>query len=168
MGDFVKDCARGDVGEETVQKLYVDNKLPTSVVDPESPNRQYWDLNTIFNNKSILQEIKTDYMEEKTGNLAIEVSNTKGEPTGIAVTKAVFWVSVLLRRGKTSIWSTSTKKLKDYMNTHSPRIVVGGDHNSAVLHLYKSNIILPAIFSRIDGMNAETLHQYVEQELKNV
>jgi hypothetical protein len=168
MGNFKDDNKRGEVGAVIVRKLYELNEMPTCPVDPESEERKYWDLKTTLKNKTkILQEVKTDYREESTGNLAIEVDD-KGKPSGITSTKAALWVEVLFRCGKPSVWSANTNKLRTFIKTNKPKkIVNAGDNNSAELHIYPCNQILPKIFTRIDNLDKYQLSKYLDRELNN-
>lgn len=52
------------------------------------------EIGAIFNNKKI--EVKTDFMAHETGNIAIEYES-RGKPSGIAVTEADFYAYCLPR-----------------------------------------------------------------------
>lgn len=72
-------------------------------------------------------EVKYDLMVEKTGNIAIEYES-RGKPSGIATTKANFWVYKFL--GRYFLYLTSELKKHLYEDKGYDRKATGGDKGS--------------------------------------
>lgn len=113
-----------------------------------------WDIS--FLNKTA--EVKYDAKAALTGNIAIEIHNTRQDtPSGISATTADYWIIVL---SKNEVWITETYKLVNFISKRSPyRTVRGGDNNS-LMFLYKKESILGKIFTRINDAN---INQYFQR-----
>jgi hypothetical protein len=98
-------------------------------------------------------EVKFDKYEERSGNIAIEFFNTKSnKPSGITATKADLWCHILQKDGSYLIYLTSTVKLKDFIEKNKPfRIIESGGDGNASLLLFKTDIIIPAIFTLLES-----------------
>lgn len=71
--------------------------------------------------------MKYDLKVEETGNIAIEYES-RGKPTGIAITEADYWVYKFL--GQFFIFRTSELKVKLYDEKAFDRKATGGDPGS--------------------------------------
>lgn len=93
-------------------------------------------------------EVKYDILARKTKNLCFEISNKKGEPSGIAKTKAEVVHYIVPRDGGFTLYEFSKDDLLTYMYkpiNHSKdkiRIVSGGDRKSYHMMLVKIDTIL--------------------------
>ena len=108
-------------------------------------------------------EVKYDEMQGKTGNIAIEIYNSKsGKPSGLTATKATLWCHVL----KDSTWITSVEKLKEFCEDTPPFKSFNsvGDGNASIL-LYKTEDILK-IFERIDECHKTQLQSKINSLLR--
>ena len=88
----------------------------------------------IFQNSKI--EVKTERDKwNSTGNIVIEFES-RGHPSGIAVTKSDFWFHNLALNGElimTLVFPVAV--LKRYIADNKPRVVRGGDDNTSKLFL---------------------------------
>ncbi len=153
---FVSDKLKGEKAEDSVAKIlshYWDIHKASDLIK----GRFYdWDLSAVQPGTGcevFTVEVKYDEMQSETGNIAIEIYNTKlGKPSGLSATKADLWCHVL----KGSTWITSVDKLKKFCEEVSPfkSLNLAGDENASIL-LYKTEDILE-IFERIDGQDVKT------------
>ena len=97
-------------------------------------------LALILQDKQI--EVKTERDKWKeTGNIAIEIFNhNKGKPSGLSVTKANYWATILVDDYKiNSIHilpvSDLKERVKDIVKSGKGKIVFGGDFNASELAL---------------------------------
>ncbi|NBV71744.1 MAG: hypothetical protein EBR60_06805 [Burkholderiaceae bacterium] len=88
----------------------------------------------IFQNSKI--EVKTERDKwNSTGNIVIEFES-RGHPSGIAITEADFWFHNLALKGElimTLVFPVPV--LKRYIADNKPRVVRGGDDNTSKLYL---------------------------------
>jgi hypothetical protein len=88
----------------------------------------------IFQSSKI--EVKTERDKwNSTGNIVIEFES-RGHPSGIAVTQADFWFHNLALKGElimTLVFPVAV--LKRYIKQNNPRVVRGGDDNTSKLYL---------------------------------
>jgi len=170
---FVKDFRKGKEGEKRASDI-----LSEIGEVKEAPSGKFydWDLSVApidkkAYDKDFTVEVKYDEMENKTGNIAIEVRNSGSDSlSGITATKADLWCHVLVD----SVWITSVNRLKEFIEKNEPvkRVKSAGDGNAEIL-LFKTEDIL-YIFNRIDGYSKNkkdflrnevyTLLQQEEQE----
>lgn len=88
-------------------------------------------------------EVKFDKMAEKTGNLCFEVNNAKGQPTGIAATKADYVIYLVPKGSSMTIYKFATESLREYIFKNTKlRYVNGGDRNSYGLILVPIELVL--------------------------
>jgi len=162
MGNIDRDINLGGSAEALVCGLFERCGLKNDIMSPRDANRAWWDICTCGRGLHFTTEVKFDVYERKSGNIALEVANPKKKmPSGLGITKAVFWAHVLV---DDVVWLTTVKQLRQYVADTKPHkhIKVGGDKN-AELYLYKSSIILPAIFHRVDNILPEQLFKYLEE-----
>lgn len=77
-------------------------------------------------------EVKLDRKMIFTGNIAVEIENTKQKkPSGIMASKADIWVYAI---GK-DFWAIPTALLKDLIQIHGDNVKYGGDNNSKMVLL---------------------------------
>ena len=87
-------------------------------------------------------EVKTERDKWKdTGNIAIELFNhNKGKPSGLSITKANFWVTILVHNFK--LYSIHIlpvdylkQRVKDIVKSGKGKVVMGGDFNCSEMAL---------------------------------
>lgn len=159
VAKFKDDLIIGTKGEAALLKILKDNDIVCSLNKSLSRNKlSKWDIEFILNSCVYTAEVKYDFYESKSGNIAIEIFNPKlNKPSGLSVTEADLWVTVL---ADLQVWICKTNDLRQYISSNKfhKKIECGGDNNSTML-LYKSNKILPDVFKRIDCFNSEELVQ---------
>ena len=163
---FVRDRAKGENAEDSVAKILSYHWDVHKASDLKKGRFYDWDLSAAqlgTGYEVFTVEVKYDEMQAATGNIAIEVYNSKSDkPSGLSATKADLWCHVL----KDSVWITSVKKLKEFCKEHKPlrRVGAAGDGNASIL-LYKTEDILE-IFERIDECSKTQLQKIIHQQLK--
>jgi hypothetical protein len=159
---FRQDLERGNLAE----KILVDKLISSNIaVKIDEEVKEKWDIIGNYLNKKFSIEVKYDEREKKTGNIAIEVFNTRtGKPSGIMNTEATLF-AYILKEGE--IWLSNTEELKKYINENKPikKINNAGDGNARI-YLYHSLKILPDIFHRIDKENSEKVKKIIEELLQ--
>lgn len=113
---------------------------------------QIWErrICNIFENNGSL-EVKADRMWWNSGNLAFEFQ-CNGKPSGIAASKATWWVSVLTNQDDPNntdlilIWKTEELKelLRSLIREKKAEVKNGGDGMRAQLVLVKIDDLLPS------------------------
>lgn len=142
-----QDFANGKDGEKLVVDLLEKFKLKPQF-NNNYDKRHDFDVLFELMGKSYSIEVKYDIMAAKTGNIAIEVHNTKSNnSSGLSITKADLWVQVL---SPTHIYFASTIKLREFIENTKPlkKIEYGGDGN-ARLFIFKKEIILNNCFDNL-------------------
>ena len=163
---FVSDRIKGENAEDSVAKILSHQWDVYKASDLESGAFSDWDLSVAqlgTGYEVFTVEVKYDEMQEKTGNIAIEIYNPRsGKPSGLTATKATLWCHVL----QDSAWITSVEKLKKFCEEVSPfkSFNSAGDGNASIL-LYKTEDIL-TIFNRIDRCNQKELWDKINSLLK--
>jgi hypothetical protein len=107
-------------------------------------------------------EVKYDVMASKTGNVAIEIRNTKqNKPSGIAGTRADLWCHTL----EDEVWLGNVNEIRLYIAQNKPERTIknAGDGNATVL-LYKKDDIRK-VFVRIDKLNPLELREAIQDLL---
>lgn len=142
MKHFKKSLTIGNIGQ----------KFFTDILDYN--NQKYELSNSIDYDIKVIQEpcltfeCKYDIYCERSGNVAIEIWNTrKDTPSGLTATKAIFWVHILSRD---EIWIQRVDVIKKLIDTLPPlKIVEGGDNNSKMI-LYKKLDFIDKYFLKIN------------------
>ena len=101
-----------------------------------------YDISAIIKEKKYSFEVKTDFISEKTGNIAIEYFS-RGKPSGISTTQADFYVYVINTIKKQDYcYIIKVSKVKELIeNKLFFRSVDGGDKDSHTLcYLFKEDI----------------------------
>lgn len=157
----------GRLAEQRVISMF--NKLGVPCKKSEKELLEY-DIEFEVRGKKRTAEIKFDMMAEKTGNLAIEYWNSKKDSaSGITATKAHIWIICILDDVNITIWATSVKVMKKFLDTTEPkrRISKGGDKN-AELMLYDADLMLKAIFHRLDTITDSLVMQSTIERIMRV
>tara|TARA_Y100000004_G_scaffold127628_1_gene143656 strand:- start:1744 stop:2232 length:489 start_codon:yes stop_codon:yes gene_type:complete len=124
---------------------------PKSNFDIDLDFGQIWErrICNIFENNGSL-EVKADRMWWNSGNLAFEYK-CNGKPSGIAASKAIWWVSVLTCQDDPEntemilIWKTEKlrDKLRQLIKEKRAELKTGGDGNKAQLVITSIDELLP-------------------------
>jgi len=160
--NFLRDLKAGNKAEQCVADLFTSAGFPSSI-DKEA--RIAHDVISEYKQTHFTTEVKFDAYEARSGNVAIEVFNTRScTPSGITATRAFFWAHVL--QGNV-VWLTTVDILKDYIDRVSPKRIIdsGGDDNAS-LYLYSSAAILPSAFTRIDTMKPDKLRAFIHEHME--
>ena len=151
MADFQKSKSIGKFGENLVINYL---RLGNIEVSPNSDKetRSFHDLDCKIGAKRFTVEVKLDFLAAKTGNMAIEISNTKtGADSGLSVTKSTLWAVLVKDEENWVIFLTKTESLRDFIKNHKGREFKGAGDGNATLLLYKMADIIH-IFRRIDNL----------------
>ena len=122
--NFNKDLKDGQAAEQEVAQRLM-TRLNLAEGDIEHSTSKGYDLKII--SKGWTFEVKNDLMAHQTGNVAIEYES-RGKPTGLAVTTAEFWVYKFA--GSFFAFKTETLRRRLFEEKLFFREVVGGDPGS--------------------------------------
>lgn len=165
---FTRDIMKGEQAEGSVATILSHHWDVHKASDLKKGRFYDWDLSASqpgTGYEVFTVEVKYDEMQSETGNIAIEVYNTKSDkPSGLTATKADLWCHVL----KDSMWITSVTTLKEFCEEHKPfkKFKKAGDENATIL-LYKTNDILK-IFDRIDGIPEDEVEEKIRGALDGI
>jgi len=131
-------------GQRTEKKIkeYFLKTLRFSSIDIMEGNFPDYDLRCFKERNGDVEittfEVKQDFKGDHTNNLAFEFE-CKGKPSGLAVTKADYWIHC--RRDTVYIFCTSV--LKEYLKANWKyfRVVYGGDDMASKMVLVHKNMI---------------------------
>lgn len=146
---FLNSLDIGKSGEKEVLFLLESNGLQGKL-----SKSKYYDIEFILDGHTKYIEVKYDLMAAKTGNLAIEVFNSKSNTkSGLTATKSHIWAIVLTEPD--AIYCINRKFLQKVVKRLSParEIEKAGDQN-ATIKLYEKEMILP-FFSLITGLEKD-------------
>jgi hypothetical protein len=133
--NFRKDLEDGKFAEVLVTNYLKSKNQSLVVTELVRARQKEGDLETVDGTV----EVKFDKMAGSTSNLCFELANGKGQPTGIAATKAALVAYVVPREDHYIIYMFETEKLRKYIldtnNTAKVRIVNGGDRRAYCLAL---------------------------------
>lgn len=163
---FAKDRIRGLKGEELVIKILENDGIKCESNDDKKTNI-FYDLSCKMGRTKFTVEVKSDYMAEQTGNLAIEYYNSKkGNPSGLHATKADIWVHCIKDGSNLTVWGTSVRTLKAFTESEKPikTVEFGGDNNAS-LWLYQDSHILE-IFKQLDSLQEKQVKKAIREILK--
>lgn len=149
---MLKDLNTGKAGENKVIALLTDHNINAKLNDTDN---KYYDLSFTLRRKKIKVEVKNDKMANVTGNIAIEIHNTRSDtPSGLSLTKAHIWAHIL----NEEVWFANTSSLKDYTESVEllKRVERGGDNNARLL-IYPKESILQEVFLRVDNLSDSEL-----------
>lgn len=122
------------------------------IINNNKKTNKFYDCMIFPNDTEIKVEIKYDVMSEKTGNIAIEINNSKtNKPSGLYVTQAKVWCLVLPSLG---LFFSKVDNIKQHVIDNLPlRTIIGGGDGNADLLLYKREALLDTLF-----------HKFVDRE----
>lgn len=141
----------GKLAEQRVISMFNKLGIPCKKSDKELLE---YDIELEVSGKKRTAEVKFDMMAEKTGNLAIEYWNSKKDTaSGITATKAHLWIICILDDVHITMWATSVKTMKKFLEENTPKRIISkaGDKN-AELYLYDTDFMLKSIFHRLDDI----------------
>lgn len=158
----------GGIGEDRVINMLRSVGITTSKND-DKETREFYDLACEYDGVNFTCEVKFDVMSEKTGNVAIEVFNSKSnKPSGIFGTKADIWIHVLPDDSNLVVCICSVKKIRQYSREATPfRILKSVGDNNADLILYKVEDVLENLFNRIDNIGNDEILKTVKKLVGN-
>lgn len=153
---MLKSLKVGNIGENRVISMLRALGIIVSK-NEDKDTRAFYDLICEYDGVKFTCEVKFDVMSEKTGNVAIEIFNSKSnKPSGIFVTKADIWIHILPDDSNLAICICSVKKIKEYSKKEQPlRIIKGAGDNNADIMLYTVENTMENLFSRIDNVDNE-------------
>ena len=143
---FVRDLARGKLGEQTFVNWLSQYNIPSKKIEGVSGDIQF-----DINGKTLTAEVKYDEKSLITGNIAIEYMNSrKNALSGILSSLANFWIYVLPYEGSNTIWCADRLKLLQFVTNTKPfRIFENAGDGNANIFLYKKDNILNVVFQPI-------------------
>ena len=151
---MLKDLITGKEGESNFANLLGKADMSVELNDDQKTNR-FYDLVAKFMEDNVSYqlsfEVKNDKMSKITGNIAIEIHNTKKDaPSGLMITESDIWVHICHEE----IWICNVEKLKEFCNNTKPLKLIerGGDDNARLL-IFKKQDSLHKIFDRIDNLD---------------
>lgn len=161
MGHFLGDLEEGKQAEAYVRRLFAGAKIKTQDNCSAAISRRgTYDLVAELDGRPLRIEVKFDKIEARTSNVAVEYGKPGGAPSGITATRSDLWVYVLRR--PLAAYVCRVECLRRFVKDNVPfRTLQGvGDGNSNV-HLYRSDVILPAIFYGLDGNDVAGLLRFL-------
>ena len=143
---FLSDLASGHEGEIVFYNL-LKKVVPTFRTDGKKS-----DVEFLLDNTKLKAEVKFDKKSDKTGNIAVEYGNPKsGKDTGLLSSDSDLW-AIVMTSGE--VWVSPTAKFKLFFDKTPGRDMIGvGDGNSNC-RLYKKEVLLGSIFTRVDNLCA--------------
>jgi len=127
---------------ETHQINELCDKLGATLIEQSQGNFPDWDAKMEHDGKKFTVEIKTEMGADETGNIVIEVFNTKQrKPSGINGTKATHWCNTFYDHTRKT-WATffcKTKMLKQWLEAEVENETVynaknwRSDNNAAIV-----------------------------------
>ncbi len=128
---FTEDLKKG----EQVEDLFIEalkKRFPARSVFKGRVGEKSFDICVEFPNYRVLYEVKADFLSVKTGNIALEYTY-KGQKSGIAVTKANYWVQLVGQ--KFYVFDVNLLRNELRANWSYYKKVRGGDNQDSCLVL---------------------------------
>lgn len=142
----------GDFAEGLVLDLFESVRLPC-IKNEDRSTLTHYDLMC----PDFKVEVKYDKYSVKSGNLVVEIHNTKSDkPSGLMATIAELWCYVLpTTQGHHEIWMGGVDALKDFVERNQPdrHLTKAGDNNSEIYLYTKDSLLKGALFDRFDDMD---------------
>ena len=157
----------GKKGEMHFLSVLEENNI-AAVLNEQKKKFADYDIECKLGRTKFTVEIKYDLMAEKTENIAIEYYNSStAESSGMDSTKADLWGHIIPDGKSLQCFLTSVKLLKGFVKKNKPfkKIAKAGDGNAS-LYLYRTNVILPAIFKDISNLTESQLKKLIKLLLK--
>lgn len=159
---FPKDLAESKIAVQLMMAHYRETLGAKDVVEFPKGQQIYGDFQSRTGVVITGHEVKYDIMAAKTSNLCFEISNAKGELTGVAKTLADLIHYVVPGSEKTSftVFTFETEKLKSYIfdvaNTKKVRQVQGGDGRKYTMLIVPiEHIINDNVAVQVEVLNAK-------------
>jgi hypothetical protein len=127
-----------------------------------------YDLECFDNKKRFTCEVKFDRMAQSTGNIAIEMHNTRHDkPSGLSATKADIWVIVVMDGNHKVAFAINTDRLRRFVESNEPKkkVEYGGEENARI-YLYPDSI-LEDLFERLDNCEPEEIKRRIRKLVKS-
>lgn len=153
----------GNEGELFITNIFKNADIECKKHD-DKETRQDYDLVCKIGRKKFTCEVKFDILSETTGNVCLEVENTKqNKPSGLYATKSTLWCMVMKDGDNKVAYTIEVEKLKKWVEANKPfkKFSRAGDYNSSII-LYKNDDILP-VFTRIDNISIEDLQKKIRK-----
>lgn len=167
-----KDILKGEEGEYKVIHL-LQNAGHEAIKSKVVETRTNYDISALLIDETtdaelaeFTIEVKNDIYALKSGNVAIEVFNPKSEKlSGLSATGADIWAHILGEE----VWFTSPKRLSTFIGIQEPvRIIAKAGDGNATIYLYRKDLILPAIFVRVDNLDKLSITEWIKTLLDGV
>ncbi len=155
---MLNDLKIGKEGEEAVVKILESKGLPAQI---SKGKFLYYDINCYKDNFTL--EVKNDIYAKKSGNIAIEVLNSKSNTaSGLTATKANLWVHIACD----VIYVANTEMLREYVNKNSPLkyIDAGGDDNATLLIYKMDNILQEPLFFQLAQLTKKEIKKLCQKK----
>lgn len=107
-----------------------------------------WDVKI---KKGVLEakyEVKADKLASKTGNLCIEYE-CAGQPSGISTTQANHYAYFVVSGNSHELYLIPVDRLKQYIETASPRKMNGGDGYRSRFYLIQKSVFADCLTPRL-------------------
>ena len=125
--------------------------MPCKITKSPRRDRKFYDFKVIPKDrrrKPFLVEVKMDFYYKKSKNLAIELSDNKGKPSGISITKADYVVYAC----SDGVFEFKTDELKKFLKANKFfKVVKGGDNRAFTMCLVKGSVLFKQKFCRKIG-----------------
>jgi hypothetical protein len=130
-----KDLVVGGHGEELVKNIFKLHKFQV-----EEPLDRSHDFRILFP-PELQVEVKNDLYSQRSGNIALEVFNTKqNKASGVLASKTHVWCHIHYKDNAPLISFCITSDLLEYCNNIKPfRIIDSGGDNNSKMMLYKQD-----------------------------
>jgi len=145
------DLARGKSGEDKVRDLFEQAGCVVTNNDEKGKLSDHDLLVSYGDERPFTIEVKNDEYAAKSGNIAIEVWNTRSDkPSGLTATQAEWWCHIT-----DTLYFIQTKQLRVIIANTAPLRVINnaGDGNARIL-LYKTDNMLKN-FLKVDKSNLD-------------
>lgn len=159
-----RDLGIGAVGEGRVIDLLgklgykaIKNTVKSKLIE--------YDLMFTSDGKDIMCEVKYDLYSAKSGNIAIEVANSrKGTPSGLMATKAQLWFHIT-----DDIYCARTKDMLDFVSARAPsRIITHAGDGNAYIYLYPAQDLYDSLFVRLDVSDLVACENFLNELIDGV
>jgi len=160
--NFIGSKSKGKSGEKLVVSILESLDVYCEIVSGKSPD---YDIACKYIDDIFFIEVKNDIKAAYTGNIAIELYNTKtGQMSGLSVTKADFWAHIV----KNEVWFIRTLDLMSIVREIRPtKVVFGGGDDNSYFYLYERSILNnPLFFLHHKELPEQTL-DFILNGLKN-
>lgn len=162
---FLSDRKIGQQGENLVREMMEGAGFKITL--PSIDNRKFYDLECFGHDLVFRIEIKNDIKAHTTGNIALEIGNTKtGQKSGLEITKAEIWAHII----GGVLYLSSPLILLKHLKKSKPegfikKVVGAGDGNADIILLVAS-IALPLLFKSLKDTSPEEIKKIIQKLLE--